>query len=132
MVRRGTNFFQCRWYESAPFEMAGNLTRDRVGKAVSANAERCLRLVQNFNDPEAKRSLLAMANAWLALAAQREKTIETAPAHEPTSPLNELPPPLDEPATPPINEPAPASEPPQRLNAAEPDDSIKPDDSLQS
>ena len=102
-------------------------------KRYRQNAERCLRLVQNFNDPEAKRSLLAMANAWLALAAQREKTIETAPAHEPTSPLNELPPPLDEPATPPpIDEPAPASEPPQRLNAAEPDDSIKPDDSLQS
>jgi hypothetical protein len=110
-------------------------------KRYRQNAERCLRLVQNFNDPEAKRSLLLMANAWLALAVQREKTIETAPAHEPTSPLNELPPPLDEPATPPpidepatppINEPAPASEPPERLNAAEPDDSIKPDDSLQS
>lgn len=96
-------------------------------KRYRQNAERCLRLLQNFNDPEAKRSLLAMANAWLALAAQREKTIETASAHEPTSPLNELP------ATPPpIDEPAPASEPPQRLNAAEPDDSIKPDDSLQS
>jgi hypothetical protein len=109
-------------------------------KRYRQNAERCLRLVQNFNDPEAKRSLLAMANAWLALAAQREKTIETASAHESTSPLNELPPPLDEPATPPIdepptlliNEPAPASEPPQRLNAAELDDAIKPDDSLQS
>ena len=107
-------------------------------KRYRQNAERCLRLVQNFNDPEAKRSLLAMANGWIALAAQREKTIETAPAHEPTSPLNELAPPLDEPATPPIdgpptppiNEPAPASEP--RLNAVEPDDSIKPDDSLQS
>src|ERR1700745_3019055 len=36
MVRCGTNFFQCRWYESAPFEMAGNLTRDRFSKAVSA------------------------------------------------------------------------------------------------
>ena len=94
-------------------------------KRYRQNAERCLRLVQNFTDPEAKRSLLAMANAWLALAAQRERTIGAARAHELTSRLNELPPPLDEPATPPINEPAPASEPPQRLNAAEPDDSLQ-------
>jgi hypothetical protein len=105
------------------------------------NAERCLRLVQSFNDPEARRSLLAMANAWLMLAAQREKKIETAPAHEPMSRINEpppppdepqTPPPIDEPRPPPINEPPPVSEPPQRLNAAEPDDPIKPDDSMQS
>jgi hypothetical protein len=105
------------------------------------NAERCLRLVQSFNDPEARRSLLAMANAWLMLAARREKTIETAPAHEPTSPINEPPPPPDEPQTPPpinepepppVKEPPPGSEPPQRLNAGKPDDSIKPDKSLQS
>jgi hypothetical protein len=75
-----------------------------------------------------------MANAWLALAAQREKNIETAPAHGSTSPINEPPPPPDEPQTPPpidepkppsIKEPPPVSEPPQRLNAAEPDDSIQ-------
>jgi hypothetical protein len=102
------------------------------------NAERCLRLVQNFNDPEARRSLLAMANAWLRLAAQREKTIKVAPAHEPMSPINDPPAPPDEPSTPPpidappINEPPPGSEPPQRLDAGEPDDSIKPDKSLQS
>jgi hypothetical protein len=75
-----------------------------------------------------------MANAWLMLAAQREKTIETAPAHEPTSPINELPPPPDEPQIPPpidepkpplVKEPPPVSEPPQRLNAGEPDDSMQ-------
>lgn len=43
------------------------------------NADKCLQLVQNFNDPEAKRSLLVMANAWLMLAAQREKNITAAP-----------------------------------------------------
>ena len=105
------------------------------------NAERCLRLVQNFNDAEAKRSLLAMANAWLMLAAQRAKNIDAAPAHEPTSPINEPSPPPDEPLTPPlidepklppIKEPPPVIEPPQRLNAAKLDDSIKPDDSMQS
>ena len=91
------------------------------------NAERCLRLVQSFNDPEARRSLLAMANAWLMLAAQREKNIETAPAHEPTSQINERPPPpIDEPPKPPpVKEPPPVHEPPRRLNAAEPDDSMQ-------
>jgi hypothetical protein len=42
------------------------------------NAEKCLQLAQNFNDLEAKRSLLVMANAWLALAAQREKNVNVA------------------------------------------------------
>lgn len=115
------------------------------------NADKCLRLVQNFSDLQAKRSLLMMANAWLVLAAQRQKTIEAAQAHEPTSPINEPPPPADEPPTPPpieeppkplpIQEPPPVHEPPQRLSAAELDDSIKaaelddsikPDDPMQS
>ena len=39
------------------------------------NADKCLQLVETFNDPEAKRALLVMANAWLLLAAQREKNI---------------------------------------------------------
>jgi len=95
-------------------------------KRYRRNAEKCLRLVQDFGDPEAKRSLLAMANAWLMLAAQREKNIEAAPANEPTSPINEPPPPpYEPPAPPPIDEPPPGSEPPQRLSAAEPDDSVQ-------
>lgn len=106
------------------------------------NAEKCLQLVQSFNGLDAKRSLLAMANAWLILAAQREKTIEGAPeptspiegAPEPTSPINEpppppdqppTPPPIDEPPKPPIKEPPPAHEPPQRLNAGKPDGSMQ-------
>jgi hypothetical protein len=39
------------------------------------NAEKCLQLAQTFNDLEAKRGLLVMANAWLMLAAQREHRI---------------------------------------------------------
>ncbi len=46
------------------------------------NAEKCLQLAQRSNDLEAKRELLVMANAWLELAAQREKNIETGPANE--------------------------------------------------
>lgn len=104
-------------------------------KRYRQNAEKCLRLVQDFNDPEAKRSLLTMANAWLMLAVQREKNIEAALAHEPTSPINEPPPPPDEPPTappideppkpPPIKEPPPTNEPPARLNAAALDDSVQ-------
>ena len=41
------------------------------------NAEKCLDLAQSFNDPESKRSLLAMANAWLILAEQHLKNSET-------------------------------------------------------
>lgn len=98
------------------------------------NAEKCLRLVQNFNDPAAKRALLAMANAWLMLAAQRERNIEAVPASEPTPPINEplppheppTPPPIDGPPKPsPIEEPPPVHEPPQRLDAAKPEDPMQ-------
>ena len=44
------------------------------------NAEKCLELAQTFNDQErkrVKRVMLDMANAWLLLAAQREKNVET-------------------------------------------------------
>jgi hypothetical protein len=94
------------------------------------NAEKCLQLAQNFQEPEAKHALLFMANAWLMLAAQREKNIETAPAHQTQSPVNEpppppdqppAPPPIDEPPKPPMKEPPPAKEPPpMRLNADRP------------
>jgi hypothetical protein len=98
------------------------------------NAEKCLQLVQKFNDLEAKRSLLVMANAWLMLAAQREKTIGGVQRGEPTFPVNEPPPPhepptppaIDEPQPPPIKEPTPLKEPPpQRMDAANPDDSMQ-------
>jgi hypothetical protein len=63
------------------------------------NAEKCLQLAQAFNDLDAKRALLVMANAWLTLAAQRQKNIQAAPLNEPP-PVNEAPPPLDEPLPP--------------------------------
>ncbi len=98
------------------------------------NAKKCVQLAADFKSPEAKRELLAMASAWLMLAAQREKNIETAPANHPPSPVNEpppppneppAPPPIDEPPKPPVNEPPPAKEPPpMRLDAANPDDPI--------
>jgi len=67
-----------------------------------------------------------MANAWLALAAQREKYIEATPRGEPASPINEppTPPPIDEPKPPPIKEP-PAEEPAQRLSVANSEDSVQ-------
>jgi hypothetical protein len=39
------------------------------------NAERCQQLAQTFKDPEAKRTLAAMADSWLMLAARRVKKI---------------------------------------------------------
>jgi hypothetical protein len=41
------------------------------------NAEKCLTLAHKSNDPESKRALLAMANAWLALAEQVGKKNKT-------------------------------------------------------
>jgi hypothetical protein len=92
------------------------------------NAEKCLQLAQSFNDIEAKRSLLVMANAWLTLAAQREKKITPMPDHEslppakPPQPLDDSPKPVpgNDPPEPPIKEPPPDNQPPpqQRLNSA--------------
>src|SRR5205085_1948854 len=84
------------------------------------NAEKCLQLAQNFNDLEAKRSLLMMANAWLTLAAQREKNINPMPGQEspspvkPPQPLDDPPKPVpgNDPPEPPIKEPPPVNEPP--------------------
>ena len=42
-----------------------------------SNAEKCLALAQRSNDTDSKRALLAMANAWLALAEQVSKKKET-------------------------------------------------------
>jgi hypothetical protein len=53
-----------------------------------ANAEKCLSLAHRFRDPESKRALLAMTNAWLAMAEQSTKN-STAPADSPPQPLGQ-------------------------------------------
>ena len=40
------------------------------------NAVKCFELSQTFRDPDARRALFAMADAWLMLATQRIKNIE--------------------------------------------------------
>lgn len=42
-----------------------------------AHATECVRLAQQTNDPQSKKSLLDMARAWLALVTQSEKNNET-------------------------------------------------------
>jgi hypothetical protein len=105
------------------------------------NAETCLKLAQDFTDRESKRALLGMANAWLTLAEQHLKNSQTillyetpSAGNDPLSPVNEpppppdeppSPPPIDEPPKPPVNEP-PAKEPsPMRLDAAKSDDRMQ-------
>ena len=59
---------------------------DRMPKRVDQyrlNAVKCFELSQTFKDPDAKRTLFAMANAWRTLAAQRVKNIEM-PALDPS------------------------------------------------
>ena len=53
--------------------------RDKLVERYRRNAEKCLQLGQNFKELEAKRALLVMANAWLMLAAQRQRYIDTTP-----------------------------------------------------
>jgi hypothetical protein len=101
----------------------GRLERYRL------NAESCLELAQTFTDPESKRSLLGMANAWLMLAEQHLKNGE----YGPPSPVNEPPLPPDEPPKPsPVNDPplvsdppSPKEPPPLHLNAAKPDEPMQ-------
>jgi hypothetical protein len=54
-------------------------------------AGRCLELAETFKDPYAKRTLFAMAAAWITLAGQHIKNIETADASS-TAGLNLAPP----------------------------------------
>ena len=56
------------------------------------NAEKCHELAQKFKDPDAKRTMLAMAHAWLMLAAQRIEHIEPRLNKPRLSPTNPTPP----------------------------------------
>lgn len=89
------------------------------------NAEKCLRLCQDFKELDTKRSLLAMANAWLVLAAQRRKNIENEPNGP--SPVSE-PPPTEPPTPPPIDEPPKPPVKPPQLDLGQ---AIKPSEPLQ-
>ncbi len=93
---------------NASFDAAGTVRVTERVERYRRDAEKCLELAQSFNDLGAKRALLAMANAWLMLAARGEKNVETAPPNGPPSPT----PPLDEP-------------PPLRLNPAKADDPLQ-------
>jgi hypothetical protein len=52
------------------------------------NAEKCHELAQKFKDADAKRTMLAMADAWLMLGAQRIKHIEPILNKQPLSGTN--------------------------------------------
>jgi hypothetical protein len=52
------------------------------------HADKCLELAESFKDPDAKRTLFAMAAAWLTLVAQRVKNIETVDASPTAAGLN--------------------------------------------
>jgi hypothetical protein len=53
-----------------------------------ANAEKCLSLAQRFRDPASRRALLAMANAWLAMAEQSTQNSKTTAADTAPQPLS--------------------------------------------
>jgi hypothetical protein len=55
------------------------------------NAEKCHELGQRFKDPDAKRTMLAMANAWLMLAAQHFGHVELILDKPPLSGPNPAP-----------------------------------------
>jgi hypothetical protein len=61
-----------------------------------SNAEKCLALAYRSNDTDSKIALLAMANAWLALAEQVSKKKETTSAPE-RPPRRIIPTPPDKP-----------------------------------
>jgi hypothetical protein len=56
------------------------------------NAEKCHELAQKFKDPDAKRTMLAMAHAWLMLAVQRVKHVEPLLNKPPLPGTNPAPP----------------------------------------
>jgi hypothetical protein len=42
-------------------------------------ADQCFKLAESLKDPDARRTLFAMAAGWVTLAAQRVKNIEKEP-----------------------------------------------------
>jgi hypothetical protein len=62
------------------------MTGDERLERYRLNAEKCLTLDQMFNDQERKRIMLRMASAWLTLAEQHLKNIETPLVYQPPTP----------------------------------------------
>jgi len=102
---------------------------DRLMQTYRLNAEKCLVLARSFNDRERRLALLDMANAWLTLTERHLRNREAVLVYAIPTPLNEPPPPADQPPKPPpIDEPGrrppmkdsppPNQAPPQRLDPA--------------
>jgi hypothetical protein len=93
------------WNKVDRFSLYGHASFDTVGTGRMAadervrkyrrNAEKCLELANAFNDPESKRALLVMANAWLMLAEQNLKNREVVLVYETLTPQSK-PDPQDE------------------------------------
>jgi hypothetical protein len=74
------------------FDAVGDRVSERA-EQYRVNAKKCLQLAQSFKDPETKRSLLDMANAWRVLAALSERTSKRQRLTTPRPATNESPPP---------------------------------------
>ena len=96
--------------QNAPLAQLSIMARDGRLESYRLNAEKCCELAQTFKDLDAKRTMLAMADAWLLLAVQRERNVKLALSRRPVS----------ESQTSPTNEP-----PSLRLDPAKPDDPMQ-------
>lgn len=97
LMAHGTKLIGFHIYGHASFDTVGTgrmAADERVGK-YRRNAEKCLELANAFNDPESKRALLVMANAWLMLAEQNLKNREVVLVYETLTPQSK-PDPQDE------------------------------------
>src|SRR5262249_48598727 len=73
---------------------------DRLMQTYRLNAEKCLVLARSFNDRERRLALLDMANAWLTLTERHLRNREAVLVYAIPTPLNEPPPPADQPPKP--------------------------------
>jgi len=76
VAAQGTSLLVRRLGAARHFARGTGRMPERVDQ-YRVNADKCLELAESFKDPDAKRTLFAMAAAWLTLAAQRVKNIET-------------------------------------------------------
>ena len=69
--------YLCAVTHSAVFRTVGTGRMPERVDQYRLNADKCLELAETFKDPDAKRTMFAMADAWLTLAAQRVKNIKS-------------------------------------------------------